>query len=85
MVTESSDSLLLFSRNINMGALTHVETLKDNVGGVDGLEGARSVAVSPDGRRVYVAAMYDRSVAVYMWDPATEALTFVEVIRNAEK
>jgi fibronectin-binding autotransporter adhesin len=34
--------------------------LKDGVDGVDGLSGAWSVTVSPDGANVYVAA-YDRS------------------------
>ena len=84
VVADNSDRLLTFGRNLDTGALTYVETLTDNVGGVDGLEGAQSVAVSPDNRHVYVAGFDDDAVAVFSRDPVSGALTFVEVIRNAE-
>jgi DNA-binding beta-propeller fold protein YncE len=84
-VVTKSDRLLTFGRNPDTGALTYVETLTDNVGGVDGLEGAQSVAVSPDNEHVYAVGFKDDALAVFNRDPGTGALTFVQVIRNAEK
>jgi hypothetical protein len=71
-------------RNTDTGALTYLETLADNAGGVDGLEGAQWVSVSPDDMHVYVASLYDRAVAVFGRDPRTGTLTFVEVIQDTE-
>jgi 6-phosphogluconolactonase (cycloisomerase 2 family) len=84
VVTEQSDKLHVLSRNTDTGVLTYVETLTDNVGGVDGLEGSLSVVVSPDNIHVYVVGFYDNAVAVFSRDPSSGALTFVQVIRNAE-
>ena len=44
-------------------------------GSQDGMGGAQSVAVSPDGKSVYVASREDRAIARYNRDPATGALT----------
>ena len=56
-----------------------MEAQFDGVGGVDGLSGAQSVAVSPDGGHVYVAGSYGTTrLAVFARDVATGALTFVE-------
>ena len=41
----------------------------------NGLAVARSVAISPDGLNVYVAANHDNAVAAFSRDPATGALT----------
>jgi 6-phosphogluconolactonase (cycloisomerase 2 family) len=59
-----------------------VEAERDGVGGVDGLNGAKGVAVSPDGENVYVAAPLDDAVAVFARDAATGALSYVEVERH---
>lgn len=58
--------------------LTFVEAQLQGVGGVQGLLGARSVAVSPDGAYIYVASNFSDAVAVFARDPATGALSFVE-------
>jgi 6-phosphogluconolactonase (cycloisomerase 2 family) len=58
--------------------LTFVEFKKDGMGGVDGLDGARGVTVSPDGKHVYVTGQIDDAVAVFSRDGATGVLTFVE-------
>ncbi len=49
----------------------------DGAGGVDGLDEARLVTVSPDGAHVYVAGAGDDAVAVFSRDIATGALGFV--------
>ena len=49
---------------------------------VDGLNGALSVTVSPDGKHLYAAGQSDDAVAVFSRDSTTGALTFVEVQRD---
>lgn len=60
--------------------LGFVEAEWDGVGGVDGIGAAFSVAVSPDGAHVYVAAYGDSSLAVFARDLATGRLAFVEAL-----
>lgn len=79
-VFNSGNWLAVFSRNATTGELTLVETLGDGVGGVDGLQGATSPAVSPDGAHVYVAGALEDEVAVFSRDGVTGALTFGSVV-----
>jgi 6-phosphogluconolactonase (cycloisomerase 2 family) len=76
------DAVATFSRDPATGALTFVEQDKDGVGGVDGLDGAHSVAASPDGAHVYVTGQADDAVATFSRNPSTGALTFVEQERD---
>jgi len=62
------------------GSLNVVDLHQDGVNGVDGLEGARAVELSPDGRRVYVASEYGDSLSVFARDPATGSLTFEQAL-----
>ena len=71
-------TLLAFRRDARTGVLAFVQSQSYWAGSVDGLNGACSVAVSPDGAHVYVASDYDRAVAVFRRDGATGGLTFVE-------
>ena len=74
-----SDALVRFDRGGD-GALTPRGCVQ-NTGGVDcaavaaGLDVPESVAVSPDGRSVYVASEISSAVARFDRDPATGALT----------
>ena len=43
----------------------------DGVGGVDGLWGAHSVTVSPDGSHLYAAGQLDNAVAVFSRNSTT--------------
>jgi 6-phosphogluconolactonase (cycloisomerase 2 family) len=76
------DAVATFSRNASTGALSFVEQDKDGVGGVEGLDAAAGVAASPDGAHVYVAGVNDDAVATFSRDPATGALTFVELDKD---
>jgi cysteine-rich repeat protein len=78
VASESDDSVAVFERNAGDGMLTFVEVQEDGVGGVDGIDGAQSVTVSPDGKHVYVAAESDNALAVFSRDAITGELTFVE-------
>ncbi len=72
------DALVVFARDGSTGELTWVERQADNSGSVDGLDGASAVAVSPDGRHVYVTGSDDNALAVFSRNASTGALTFVE-------
>jgi 6-phosphogluconolactonase (cycloisomerase 2 family) len=74
----SDSSVPVFSRDALTGELSFTEFQRDNLGGVDGLGGALSVAVSPDGKRVFAGSANDDAVAAFDRDAATGALTFVE-------
>ena len=55
-------SVVWFGRN-STSSLGFGGFLKDGVGGVDGLNSARDVAVSPDSKNVYNTAYNDNAVA----------------------
>ncbi len=77
-----SSAVDVFARNASTGALTHVETKIDGQDGVDGLDWAWSVTVSPDGGHVYVAGWHENAIAVFSRDASSGALTYVEVQRD---
>jgi len=82
VVSDGMDMLLSLSRDPQTGTLALIEEFTDNINGVDGLENGWSVAVSPDGRNVYVAGFDDDSIAVFSRDSSSGKLIFTEVIRN---
>jgi 6-phosphogluconolactonase (cycloisomerase 2 family) len=82
-VAGAGDSAIAaFLRDVPTGGLTFVEVERDGVGGVDGLAGASTIAVSPDGSHVYAGGQLDDAVAVFARNALTGALTFVEVQRD---
>ena len=84
VATQIPDSAVAtFSRNASTGALAFVEVEKDGVGGVDGLEDANELAISPDGASVYaVSGGVDDGVAAFSRNPSSGALTFVEAEKD---
>jgi 6-phosphogluconolactonase (cycloisomerase 2 family) len=82
----SEDGVAIFDRDPVGGGLSFVTTVLDGDalpgGTVDGLDGAESVAVSPDGEHVYVAGFNDSALAVFDRDPVTGLLDFLEVFRD---
>jgi 6-phosphogluconolactonase (cycloisomerase 2 family) len=82
-VTGPNDyALAAFSRDATSGALTFVEAEFDGVGGVDGLNGTSDLAMSADGAHLYVAALYDNSVAVFTRDAGTGQITETQLVRQ---
>jgi 6-phosphogluconolactonase (cycloisomerase 2 family) len=73
----ADDALAVFSRDAQTGGLTEIQTLRDEAGAVDGLDGVEGIALSPDGRSLYASASFDFSLAAFDRDPATGLLSFV--------
>jgi 6-phosphogluconolactonase (cycloisomerase 2 family) len=75
-----SDAVTVFARDAVTGSLTFLVAEFDGFAGMDGLDGANAVAVSPDGTHVYVAGGVDGAVAIFDRDPVTGELTWVESV-----
>ena len=73
-----------FGRNATTGELTFVEDEKDGTGGVDGFDRAASIALSPDGKHLYVAAKNDDALAVFSQNAMVGNLTFIEMVEDGE-
>jgi 6-phosphogluconolactonase (cycloisomerase 2 family) len=79
-----ANAVAAFARDRATGALTQLAgttacVSDDGTGGAcamgHGLEGAVNVAVSPDGKHVYVASLADDAIAVFARNKSTGALT----------
>ena len=75
-------ALAVFSRNAPTGELTFVEAHKDGSGLIDGLAGAASVIVSPNGNQVYVAGTIYNTVTMSSRNSATVELTIAQIWRD---
>ena len=78
---QSVNALAVFQRDQSTGALLFLEVHRDGINGVDGLDGAFTVSISPDGNHLYVAGRRDDAVAVFETDQTTGLLTYVVVNR----
>lgn len=72
----NDNAVVAFSRNITTGGLTFVQVYQDGVGGIDGLKGARAVALNPDGFHFYAVSGGENSIVLFERDENTSALTF---------
>ena len=77
-----SNAVIVFQRNTSTGKLSAVETKYDGINGVDGLAGSAGLALTPDGKYLFVAGAVDDAVAVFSRNSSTGALSFVEALRN---
>ena len=76
------NSVSWFERNASTGALSFGGMLKDGLNGVDGLDGAFQLTASPDGRFMYVVAVFDNSVSWYERNASTGALTYGGMLKD---
>ncbi|HWT16861.1 MAG TPA: beta-propeller fold lactonase family protein [Patescibacteria group bacterium] len=70
VTSEESNTLAVFDREAtkaspNFGRLTFRQKLQDGVGGVDGLLGARGIALDQGGQHVYVAGSFESAIAIF--------------------
>lgn len=77
VASRHDDAITIFGRNPSNGMLTYRGMMQDGVDGVDGLNGARALAISPDGSQVYVASQHDDALAIFDRDESSGELTFV--------
>lgn len=82
VAAELDSAISLFERNRKTGELTYVESVFDGIDGVDGLNGATVIAISPNGRHVYVGGAFESAVAIFERNNATGRLTYVDAIFN---
>ncbi len=71
------NSVSVFGRDTTTGELTPLETKS----GVDGLADSAGLALTPDGKCLFVAGAVDNAVAVFSRD-SSGRLSFVEALRN---
>ncbi len=81
-VSTTQNAVTAFSRDKTSGRLAFIEAERDGRGGVDGLEFARVVVVSPDGKNVYVAGQRAGAVVVFKRDTFSGALEYVQTVRD---
>lgn len=86
VTSEENNSLAVFDRDHvatspTFGQLTFRQVLRDGVGGVDGLLGARGIALDENGQHVYVAGSFESAIAVFRRD-ASRNLSLLEVVRG---
>jgi len=77
VVAHAENSLASFARDPVSGELTFSQVIKEGVGGEFGLEGARYVAVSPDGAFAYTVASGSDALSVFSRNETTGELTYV--------
>jgi 6-phosphogluconolactonase (cycloisomerase 2 family) len=72
------DRVIAFARDPVTGLLTPVGLHQNYVGGVEGLNFAGGLEVSPDGDHVYASSRLDNAIVLFARDSGTGVLTFVE-------
>jgi len=76
------DALLSFCRDASTGDLSPAASFLDGSSGVDGLNGASGVAVSPEGTAVFVASYYDSALVVFLRDASAGTLAFSAMLKD---
>lgn len=76
------NSIDVFSRNVNTGNLTHLQTFANGAGGVTGLQATQALTVSADGQQVYVAGTGDDALVVFDRNTLTGQLTYQSTMEN---
>jgi DNA-binding beta-propeller fold protein YncE len=78
-----NDRVIVFTRDLNSGALTVLQPVINGVGGVSGVDGPYLVTISPDGKNVYVTGSVTDTVVSFGRSQVDGTLTFLsKVTRN---
>ena len=77
-VTSTVDNAVsVYAIDATTGELTQASTVVDGVAGVDGIQAASSLVLSPDNKFLYVSGQGENSVAIFSRDATTGALTYL--------
>jgi len=71
-------AFICFANTVWGDFLTQVQVVYDDENGVEGLDGAYSILVSPDGKHVYATGDWDHGIAVFKRNSLNGTLSFVE-------
>jgi len=74
----ADDSVTLFERDDESGSLFLRKHYRDGFSGMDDLDGANAVSLSPDGEHLYLAALNDGVVSVFDRDWASGEIERIE-------
>jgi uncharacterized repeat protein (TIGR01451 family) len=74
----TDNALTVFNRQTDTGELTLATLYRDGVDGMEGLESATGLAISPNGTYLYVTSPNDNALTAFQRDPATGHLTFMD-------
>lgn len=80
VTSSTDDAIAVFGRDTSDGGLNFIQAVYDNQGGVNGLDGATSIAMSPDSAFIYVGSSIDGGVAAFAYNSINGSLGFVEFI-----
>ena len=75
-------TLLVGSKNSLNGELTYGGTLKDGINGTDGLYGTYDIAVSNDGKHVYITSKSMHEISWFDRNVTSGALSYVGKLRD---
>ena len=64
----NDDALVVFDRDLDSGELSYRQSFIDGEDGVDGLNRARGIQLTADGRQIFVAGSFDKSIAAFARD-----------------
>ena len=79
----NDDAIAAFRRDLTAnGLLRYAGVYKDGSNGIDGLDGAIGVAVSPDGAHLFAAGDLDNALAVFERDTTSGQLRFAQVVKR---
>lgn len=76
------DAVAVFSRDLATGELTYITCYKDDLDGVDGLNGACGVSISRCGKHVYAVGSSDDALSVFNRNSDTGELTYITCYKN---
>ena len=79
----NDDALVVFDRDLDSGELSYRQTFIDGEDGVDGLNRARGIQLTADGRQIFVAGSFDKAIAVFARDTsANDSISYQGVYKD---
>ncbi len=84
VIGATNATLEVYAHDPASGTLSWLQTFTDDQSGVDGLRYPLSLAISPDGRHIYVGGNTDDAIAIFQRNTATGLLSFVSAVRDSD-